>query len=151
MPAITSRRAAGGLAAALLTALAGCGGAKDVFAEVEGRVTMGGKPLTGAVVTFYPDSEGREQLPYARGTTDDAGRYTLTAVNGTPGARVGNNRVVVNWPLPERRADGPPPPPRTPAIPPPYTVATETPIVVEVKAGPRQTIDLPLQQKLPGF
>jgi hypothetical protein len=149
MRATISRRAAGRLAAALLAAAAGCGGSKDTFAEVEGKVTLADRPLGGAVVTFYPVSEGREQPPYARGTTDDAGRYTLTAVNGQRGARVGQNRVVVNWPLPERRSDGPPPPPRTPPIPLPYTVASDTPLLVEVKAGPRQTIDLPLKN-LPG-
>jgi hypothetical protein len=146
MGGITSRGgAARAVAAAVLAALAGCGGPKSTFAEVEGMVTLGEKPLSGVIVTFYPDSEDRDQLPYARGTTDDAGRYTLTAVNGQPGARVGRNRVVVNWPLPERRSDGPPPPPRTPAIPLPYTVASDTPLRAEVKAGPRQTIDLALK------
>jgi hypothetical protein len=150
MEPVTSRRAALGIAAAFLAAVAGCGGPPCTFAEVEGKVTLGGKPLSGVIVTFYPDSEDKQQLPYARGTTDDTGTYTLTAVGGKPGALVGKNRVVVNWPLPERRSDGPPPPPQSPPIPIPYTVATKTPLLVEVKAGPRQTIDLPLQN-LPGF
>jgi hypothetical protein len=134
-------------AAAALLALAGCGGPKFNYAEVEGKVTLGGQPLSGVVVTFYPDSEGKEQLPYARGTTDAAGAYALATMDGKPGALVGKNRVVVNWPLRERRDDkGPPPPPPGPPIPIAYTVATETPLVVEVKAGPRQTIDLPLKK-----
>jgi hypothetical protein len=137
--------AARGLGAAVLLALAGCGGPKYTFAEVQGKVTLGDKPLSGVIVTFYPDSEASEQPPYARGTTDEAGTYTLTRTTGEAGALVGKHRVVVNWPPPERRDDRPPPPPPSPAIPLPYTVATQTPLLVEVKAGPRQTIDLPLQ------
>jgi hypothetical protein len=147
----SGRRApAAGLAAALLLALAGCSGPKWDYAEVEGKVTLGQQPLAGVNVTFYPDSEGAEQLPYATGKTDASGRYALTSVSGKAGALVGKNRVVVNWPLRERRDDrdrGPPPPPPGPPIPLPYTVASQTPLLVEVKAGGRQTIDLPLQQK----
>jgi hypothetical protein len=127
-----------------LLALAGCGGPRHTFAEVEGKVTLRGKPLSGVIVTFYPDDEGINQLPYARGTTDQTGTYRLTAVNGQPGALVGKNRVVVNWPLPERRDDGKRPPPQGPPIPNAYTVVTDTPFLFEVKAGPRQTIDLEL-------
>ena len=109
----TSRgRAVCGLVLAVLAALAGCGGPKYTFAEVEGKVTLGEKPLRGVIVTFYPDSEGLGAVAVLRGTTDDTGTYTLTAVGGKPGALVGNNRVVVNWPLPERRSDGPRPPRR---------------------------------------
>jgi hypothetical protein len=114
------------------------------YAEVEGTVTLGGKTLSGVNVTFYPDSAGVEQLPYATGKTDGTGRYSLTLQSGKPGALVGKNRVVVNRPTPERRDDQPRPPPPSPAIPVQYTVATETPLIVEVKPGGRQTIDLPL-------
>jgi hypothetical protein len=140
------RRAASAcLGAVPLLLLAGCGlGTKLEYAEVEGTVTLGGKSLSGVNVTFYPDSEGAEQLPYATGKTDDAGRYTLTLQSGKPGALVGKNRVVVSWPAPERRDDQPRPPPPGPAIPVRYTVVTETPLVVEVEPGGRQTIDLPL-------
>jgi hypothetical protein len=150
MRAPTSRlpTAAFYVGAVAVLSLAGCGGPKYIFTEVEGKVTAGGKPLAGVIVTFYPDSEDRDQLPYARGTTDETGTYRLAGANGEPGALVGKNRVVVNWPLPERRDDRPPPPPPSPVIPIPYTVATLTPIVVEVKEGPRQTIDLPIDLRL---
>jgi hypothetical protein len=149
MPARTSApRAAGRLGAFALFALAGCGPSVKIdYAEVEGKVTLDGAPLSGAKVTFYPDSEGPEQLPYATGMTDASGAYTLTAVTGKPGAMVGRNRAVVNWPPRERGGpDDPPPPPPGPPIPVPYTVAGDTPLLVEVKAGPRQTIDLPLHR-----
>jgi hypothetical protein len=149
MPASTNaaRTAAGLLAAAVLLALAGCGSDKFESAEVDGKVTLGGKPLSGVKVAYYPVSEGREQPPYATGMTDTSGTYTLTLENGKTGALVGKNRVVVNWPLRERGSDRDkaPPPPPGPPIPIQYTVATETPLIVEVKSGGRQTIDLPLK------
>jgi hypothetical protein len=122
----------------------GCGPNVE-YAEVQGIVTLEGRPLPGVKVAFYPDDEGKEQLPYATGVTDAAGVYTLTAVTNQPGAMVGKHRVVINWPPPERSDDRNKPRPRPgPPIPIRYTVADQTRLIVEVKAGPRQTIDLPL-------
>jgi hypothetical protein len=136
-----------GLAGAFLLALSGCSsGPKLEYAEVEGTVTLGGKPLSGVEVTFYPDYEGGKQLPYATGKTDSSGKYTLNLQSGKPGALVGKNRVVVNWPLPERRDDQKRPPPPGPMIPVLYTVAGDTPLRMEVKSGDRQIIDLILKQ-----
>src|SRR5262249_55882979 len=128
-----------------LLLLGGCSSPQPEFGEVQGQVTLNGKPLAGLIVTFYPDTE-RDGVPYAQGTTDATGTYTLTARTGQAGAVVGKHRVVVNWPRQERPAPGEkPPPPPGPAIPLKYTVATETPLIVEVKAGSPQTIPLPLQ------
>jgi hypothetical protein len=144
MPLSTSRTAARALAAAVLLGATSCGPPRN-YTEVAGTVTLDGAPLSGVRVWFYPEAEGREQPPYAIGTTDASGVYKLTAESGKPGALVGKNRVVVNWPLPERPGpDQPPPPPQGPPIPIPYTQAADTPLVVEVKPGPPQTIDLPL-------
>jgi hypothetical protein len=137
-----SGRASGCLAGVVLLALPGCGSPKHDFAEVEGKVTLNGKPLEGVVVTFYPDSDGAEQLPYAKGTTDASGVYALTSRTAQPGALVGKHRVVVSWPPKERRDD----PDREPRIPIDYTVVTQTPFVFDVNAGGRQTIDLPLKK-----
>src|SRR5262249_27452049 len=102
MPACTRFAPAGCLAAAVLLTLAGCGSRHRLaYAEVEGKVRLGNRPLAGVKVTFYPDSEEPEQLPYATGTTDSSGAYTLTLKDGKPGALVGRNKVVVNWPAPE--------------------------------------------------
>jgi hypothetical protein len=129
-----------------ILAVAGCGGPKYSFADVEGTVAYEGQPLAGVVVTFYPDSESNEQQPYSRGTTDETGHYTLTRTDGKPGALVGRHRVVVNWPPPERREDGTRPPPPSPAIPVLYTVVLDTPLRADVQAGPRQTVDLSLHR-----
>jgi hypothetical protein len=135
------------LVTASLLAAAGCGGPPLVLAEVQGKVTLNGTPLSGVVVTFYPDGVGKDSPPYARGTTDDAGHYKLTTQDSKPGAVVGKHRVVVNWP-PRERSDDPdkaPPKPPGPPIPVKYTVASDTPLIFDVKAGGAQTIDLPLK------
>ncbi|RMG39220.1 MAG: hypothetical protein D6725_05605 [Planctomycetota bacterium] len=70
----------------------GCGGGSDSAnvetVPVQGTVTLDGKPLEGATVTFVPVNEG-QGLP-ATGTTDEEGRFTLTAMGGgkrgAPGA-----------------------------------------------------------------
>jgi hypothetical protein len=136
--------AAGCLGAATLLAAVGCAAPELPSAEVQGKVTAGNKPLPGVTVIFYPDSEGA-QLPVSTATTNAAGEYALTMPNGKPGAVVGKHRVVVSWPAPERDLDKPPPPPPTPRIPVEYTVASQTPLVVEVKEGERQTINLNVQ------
>ena len=130
--------------AALLAA--GCSGHSVEYAEVQGKVTLGQAPLAGVIVTFYPDGESKESPPYSRGTTDASGMYKLAGLNGKSGAVVGKHRVVVNWPLRERSDDPAkaPPQPHGPPIPIKYTVASDTPLIFEVKAGGPQTIDLPL-------
>jgi hypothetical protein len=133
------RTAAGWAVAAGFLALAGCSRSLN-YAEVEGKVTLGNKPLVGVRVTFYPDSE-EPDMPFATGTTDASGAYTLIRAGGKPGALVGKNRVVVSWPTPVRHGEPLP----GPAIPVQYTVADETPLIFEVKEGGRQTIDLKLQ------
>jgi hypothetical protein len=70
--------------------LMGCGDKKEVSYEtepVEGILTLDDKPIAGATVTFIPVTEG--QGVSATGTTDESGKYTLTAVGkgaGEPGA-----------------------------------------------------------------
>lgn len=79
------------LAAAVVYAivLTGCGGAKPTPVKtdlVEGIVTLDGAPVANATVTFVPVQEGTGAS--ATGTTDAAGKYTLTAV-GKIGAQIG--------------------------------------------------------------
>ena len=141
MPASISQAKVGmGL---FLLALASCA-KQEVYTEVEGKVTLNGQPLPGVHVWFYPDGDGKEQPPYATGVTDPRGLYTLTAVTGKRGALAGKNHVVVNRPPRGRSDDAMNPPSPGPLIPVAYTQAAETPLLIEVKAGPKQTIDLPL-------
>jgi hypothetical protein len=82
----------GGWAVGLLVAgLTGCGGGPQ-FAEVEGVVTQGGKPLDNVTVEFHPDGVG----PRSVATTDADGRYVLKADDGkNAGAVVGSHKVVL--------------------------------------------------------
>ena len=81
------------VAALLAFAVAGCGGGNT--ANVSGVVTLDGKPLDGAAVTFTPTTGGDIGGSTAR--TDAQGRYTLRTVSGDkPGAALGNHRVAVS-------------------------------------------------------
>jgi hypothetical protein len=75
----------------LALAVAGCGRG-PALAPVSGTVTMNGKPLARVRVEFWPE----EGSPRSTGSTDEAGRFTLTT-DGTakPGAVVGRHKVVL--------------------------------------------------------
>ena len=76
----------------LLVAAAGCGGRRTPV-PVSGTVTMDGKPVEGATVTFHllgDDKEGR----LATGQTDRTGTFHLKTGNEA-GARPGEYKVVI--------------------------------------------------------
>jgi hypothetical protein len=86
-----SRLPAVGLLAAGMVVAVGCGGGPP-FAEVEGSVTKGGKPLPNVRVEFWPESNG----PKSTGVTDDGGHYVLKSEDGKRvGAMVGSHKVVL--------------------------------------------------------
>jgi hypothetical protein len=83
----------------LLLALAsGCGGRVPI-AAVSGKVTLGGHPLAGAVVTFQPIREPAAATIAASGSvghTDSDGRYELRLIEpNSLGAAVGMHRVTI--------------------------------------------------------
>ena len=82
----------------LFVLLAGCQGTNDV-APVSGRVTLGGQPLAGAVVTFQPVREAGGPSPKHAGSvgkTDSQGRYELRLIERDAlGASVGRHRVTI--------------------------------------------------------
>ena len=73
-------------------ALCGCGSGDDrpELGQVTGTITMDGKPLVGTTVVFAPDN-GRP----ARGKTDAEGKYELTYIGQTLGAKIGHHRVEI--------------------------------------------------------
>jgi hypothetical protein len=121
--------------AALLT---GCGGPSLV--EVEGMVTLNGKPLDNVRVEFLPDPEKQTTGPRSTGVTDAQGRFKLICENQKSGAVIGTHRVLITdlkqWEgLTARRedADKQLKPSRIPAR---YTDVRNTPFrLVEVKTG----------------
>lgn len=76
---------------AILMVAAGCARGPE-FAEVEGTLSQGGKPLKNVRVEYWPETDG----PKSSGVTDDQGRYTLKSEDGrTSGAVVGPHKVVL--------------------------------------------------------
>src|SRR5262245_22408109 len=71
---------AGVCACGLLTAV-GCGGIRVV--PVAGKVTLNGKPLTGAVISFSPDkAEGNNQRVSSTGRIGGDGQYEICTDDG---------------------------------------------------------------------
>jgi hypothetical protein len=83
------------LAAAFAAALvAGC---NSGVAPVGGTVTLDGKPLDGAAVSFTPAAGDPKAVGGSAGKTDPQGKYALKTVFGDkPGAMVGKHTVTVS-------------------------------------------------------
>ena len=81
----------------LAVLLSGCRSYKA--SAVSGRVTLDGKPLPNATVTFVPEANapGKDPLPSSIGTTGEDGRYSLVFDNDskTEGAVVGKHKVII--------------------------------------------------------
>ena len=75
----------------MLVVVNGCGKGGPQVAPVNGRVTLGGRPLENADVTFQPDGSQRASI----GRTDPDGRYELAYKRGQPGAIVGPHTVRI--------------------------------------------------------
>ncbi|MCA9261436.1 MAG: hypothetical protein KDA61_19605 [Planctomycetales bacterium] len=103
-PHLTSARPMGAgsrllCSAAALTALAcvvSCQQTATPLANVSGKVTLDGRPLVGAVVSFQPQMrDGKPPGPGSVGRTDVEGRYALATVRGEPGATPGVHVVRI--------------------------------------------------------
>lgn len=72
--------------------VSGCGGSKypPTF-KTTGTVTLDGKPIEGATVSFYPDGTNKP----ANGETDSRGQYQMSSFNQNDGATVGSFRVTI--------------------------------------------------------
>ena len=70
----------------------GCAkGDRPPLGGVHGTVTLDGKPLAGAIVTFEPVEPGRISM----GMTDDNGKYELIYIRDEKGAKAGAHRVQI--------------------------------------------------------
>lgn len=118
----------------LVACLIGCGGpAHPEVGRVSGVVTLDGQPLPEATVMFQP-AEGRA----SQATTDSAGKYSLTYLDGVPGAKLGSHTVIIRTEIPGE--DGQPPIAKE-KLPKRYHDQTE--LTAEVKPG-SNTFDFPL-------
>jgi hypothetical protein len=125
-----------GLAAVVL--LGGCGKPYRV-APVSGQVTLDGRPLPRASITFVPmaSKENMNPGPTAAGMTDDDGCYTLIVDKDTPGSVVGMCRIYITTLLSDSALDdregGPPVKRPKDRVPEKYNQKTE--LTFDVPAG----------------
>jgi hypothetical protein len=111
---------------ASLVWLVGCGGpAHPDVGRVSGAVTLDGQPLAEATVMFQP-TQGRASIA----TTDKAGKYSLTYLDGVPGALLGTHKVIIRTEIPGE--DGQPPIAKE-KLPKKYHAQSE--LTAEVKPG----------------
>ena len=75
-----------------LCILAGCGDSGPETADVYGTVTLDGKPVSGALITFRPEAE--EGTP-SYGGTDEQGKYSLMFTRDKEGAMLGKHQVDI--------------------------------------------------------
>lgn len=83
----------------------GCSGKRrelPPLGEVTGVVSLDGRPLPRAAVSFVPYERGNGSY----GTTDEGGRYTLQYAVNHPGAVVGRHRVEIRTGSEGRDKDG---------------------------------------------
>jgi hypothetical protein len=94
-----------------VVAAAGCGGERRDVIPVSGTVTLDGRPLGGATVTYRPTGD----TPGNGGTAvaGPDGRYAVSGPQGQRGLPPGAYRVSVSLRL---RKDGTAPPPDVPPI-----------------------------------
>jgi hypothetical protein len=120
----------------------GCG-SSGKLAPVSGVVTLNGKPLANALVSFQPIAgQGTSPGVGSYGTTDAAGKYSLrTADTDAPGAVVGNHLVVINLKV---ESDDRDPRTRPPAktLPAKYNIQSELQFKVELGGTTAANFDL---------
>jgi len=75
-----------------LIALAGCGGGLGKLEPVEGKISVGGQPLTAGDVTFHPEDAKLKATIVGKVGSD--GAYKMTT-NGKPGVPKGKYKVTV--------------------------------------------------------
>jgi hypothetical protein len=119
----------------MLVVQAGCGGGGST-AKVSGKVTTGGKPVTGASICF--SSQGGASC----GVLDDTGEYEITI-----GLKPGSYKVYLFVPS----TPGSPPMPKEPPateptsnVPPKYLSVTSSGLTAEVRAGDNPNTDFAL-------
>jgi hypothetical protein len=113
---------------------AGCGGMPS---DVEGLVTLDGRPLSAARISFHPDSPG----PVAYGMSLDDGSYRLKTGTAHDGLAPGSYRVTV---FASQAASDPTEEAGTRLTPAVYGDPLKTPLRVQVAKGANQ-IPLALQ------
>jgi len=139
----------GGLLGLALVGTFGCGPSALKVAKVSGRVTLDGKPLPKASITFVPMASKENLNPgkTAQGITDSEGHYQLSVDASTPGAVVGKCRIYISTRLSdpsidERDAGGPIRSLPRDKVPPRYNMGTELTFDVPPSGTDKANFDL---------
>jgi hypothetical protein len=121
----------------------GCGGSGLV--AVSGKVTLDGKALPNAIVTFQPDKANPG--PISEGKTDANGQYTLkSTTKDVQGAVVGKHKVSISASEGDPgEAAGANPKPRVERIPAKYN--SQTTLTFDVPSGGTSKADFELTGK----
>lgn len=80
----------GALLGLLVVLVTGC--SSGDFGTVTGKVTADGEPLPNALITFFPQPDGRSSA----GRTDENGEYELVFSRAQKGAMVGEHVVRIS-------------------------------------------------------
>jgi len=94
----------------LCAAFVGCGGSSAKLAQVQGKVTVDGTPLTTGAVTFHPNKAKGNTTPHIPlGTIDAQGNYKLMSATEA-GAPLGwyDVTVVAQEPIDQNNPYAPP-------------------------------------------
>jgi hypothetical protein len=98
---MTSIRPCSHLATGLAALLLGCaclGCSSYKVAEVDGTLTIAGKPANKIHIQFIPANQGGAKLPMSNADTDEQGKFIMQMLEGNTvrnGAVVGASRVVL--------------------------------------------------------
>jgi hypothetical protein len=138
-------RACGLLGVVLVAGCAGQAGSSPV--PVNGTVTVGGKPVVGAMVEFQPESPGGKP---AFGTVEADGTFRLTTNTAGDGAMPGKYKVTIQPPAQgggspyddPAKASAPIKTPTGPKVPAKYTRVDQTPLTQTVPASGPVAIEL---------
>lgn len=118
-------------------AITGCGSDGPELTEVTGTVTLDGKPVPRATISFLPAGETGSP---SYGQTDLQGKYELGYSFKEMGARLGNYNVEITTTklskeeIAEMKAAGEEVPEESVSIPAKYKAASA--LTAEVKSGP---------------
>lgn len=146
---------------ALVLVAVGCGGERwPTTAPVTGTVTFDGKPVAGVNVGFQSSGAPR----YGYGTTDSAGRYSLSTFEPGDGGIIGEHVVVItpgnaaavddlsldmsnpeNYEAYKKAVQAADRPPKNPAVPARYGSPSTSPLKANVKPG-ENVIDFDLTE-----
>ena len=133
----------------VLMAAWGCGGTQKI-ANVSGKVTLDGKPLANATVTFQPfPPEGSIEAGEASiGKTNEKGEFTLTTLSGSKGAKVGKHHVLISSQFSKAPEDYSRPrrggPEQDDKVPSRYGMGQKDEIIFEVPSRGTDKADFPL-------